>query len=128
LQPTPQPGNNHQIPASVTDVVQEGKRMISEFLSQHTCYDLLGKSAKVVVFDVNITIRLAYYVLVEHSIGAAPLWDPVAQSIVGMITVTDFVEVLRHGYESKTIRQVIDSHTVGSWRSLIAQVRSVWLG
>ena len=53
-----------------------GKLVLATFLRSHSCYELLPKSAKVVVFDVDIPVRLAMFALVEHDVTAAPLWDP----------------------------------------------------
>lgn len=43
-----------------------GRQAISSFLESHNCFSVLRASGKVVVFDVNIPIQLAFYALVEH--------------------------------------------------------------
>jgi len=48
------------------------------------------------VFDTRIPIQLAFYALVEHDMQAAPLWDPQIRQFVGLLTVTDFIDILRH--------------------------------
>jgi len=101
----------------------EGKRVIAEFLRGSTCYDVVPKSCKVVVFDRNVPIRLAYYALVEHDITAAPLWDPVTQKLSGMLTTLDFIEMLRFAHSTGTLLEVLDAHSVASWRSLVMQLR-----
>ncbi|GBG23968.1 5'-AMP-activated protein kinase subunit gamma [Hondaea fermentalgiana] len=104
------------------DAQREGRRVISLFLRDSSCYDLVPHSSKVVVFDRNIPIRLSYYALVEHEIGAAPLWDPLSQTISGVITTLDFIDMLRHGHKSDTVVELLDSHSVSSWRSLVLQL------
>jgi len=73
-----------------------GRGAISSFLDLHTCFSVLRASGKVVVFDTRIPIQLAFYALVEHDMQAAPLWDPTACQFVGLLTVTDFIDILRY--------------------------------
>lgn len=73
-----------------------GKQAIISFLGSQTCYSVLRASGKVVVFDTRIPIQLAFYALVEHDMQAAPLWDPKGCQFVGILTVTDFIDVLRY--------------------------------
>lgn len=100
----------------------EGKRVIAVFLRERSCYDIVPESSRVVVFDRNIPIRLSYYALVEHEIGAAPLWDPLSQKLSGIITTLDFIEMLRFGYHTNNVLEILDSHSVASWRSLVYQL------
>lgn len=72
-----------------------GRQAIRQFLQRQNCFACLRTSGKVVVFDTRIPIQLAFYALVEHDMQAAPLWDPVQCKFVGILTVTDFVEILR---------------------------------
>ncbi|KAI2512077.1 hypothetical protein MHU86_2365 [Fragilaria crotonensis] len=71
-----------------------GRQAISAFLDAHNCYSILRESSKMVVFDTRIPIQLAFYALVEHDMPAAPLWDPALCQFVGLLTVTDFIDVL----------------------------------
>ncbi|KAL3770651.1 hypothetical protein ACHAWU_004350 [Discostella pseudostelligera] len=83
-----------------------GKQAIMSFLETQTCYSVLRASGKVVVFDTRIPIQLAFYALVEHGVvwtsdmQAAPLWDPKRCQFVGILTVTDFIDVLRYYRET----------------------------
>lgn len=77
-------------------VRRAGRQAISAFLDGHNCFSVLRASGKVVVFDTRIPIQLAFYALVEHDMQAAPLWDPSICQFVGLLTVTDFIDILRH--------------------------------
>jgi len=72
-----------------------GRDAISSFLDSHNCFSVLRTSGKCVVFDTRIPIQLAFYALVEHDMQAAPLWEPATCQFVGLLTVTDFIDVLR---------------------------------
>jgi len=83
--------------ANESEVVRKaGRQAISAFLDSHNCFSVLRDSGKVVVFDTRIPIQLAFYALVEHDMQAAPLWDPTQCQFVGMLKVTDFIDILRH--------------------------------
>jgi CBS-domain-containing membrane protein len=73
-----------------------GKEAIAEFFRRKTLYDVMRSSGKVVVFDTNIPIQLAFYALLEHDLPAAPLWDSARRCFVGLMSVTDFIDILRH--------------------------------
>jgi len=83
--------------ANESEVVRKaGRQAISAFLDSHNCFSVIRDSGKVVVFDTRIPIQLAFYALVEHDMQAAPLWDPTQCQFVGMLKVTDFIDILRH--------------------------------
>lgn len=77
-------------------VRRAGRQAINAFLDAHNCFSVVRNSGKVVVFDTRIPIQLAFYALVEHDMLAAPLWDPNICQFVGLLQVTDFIDILRH--------------------------------
>ena len=116
------------------DMVEEGRAAIAAFLKSATCYDLVPDSGKVVVFDENIPIRLAYYAMVEHGsnddavndIGhlATPVWDLKKQQLSGIITVREIIQILKYGYRTDSIAEIMDQHSIGSWWTLIRQLKT----
>lgn len=52
-------------------VRRAGRQAISAFLGSHNCFSVLRASGKVVVFDTQIPIQLAFYALVEHGTFAS---------------------------------------------------------
>lgn len=71
-----------------------GRQAVLAFLESHSIFGSLRNSGKVVVFDTRIPIQLAFYALVEHDMLAAPLWDAKRCQFVGLLTVTDFIDLL----------------------------------
>ncbi|KAH6567979.1 hypothetical protein BASA61_006385 [Batrachochytrium salamandrivorans] len=63
-------------------------------LKKHTCYDLLSVSLKVIVFDTSLLLKKALSALIQHGIQSAPLWDSEKQQFAGMLTVTDFIQLI----------------------------------
>jgi len=98
--------------------LQELREFVIDLMRTHTCYELIPDSAKVVVFDGKLHIRHAIRALLDHDIKCAPVWDPAETSFVGMITITDFIQILLETYnetEKPTINDRLDSMTVGEW-------------
>ncbi|GFT86215.1 5'-AMP-activated protein kinase subunit gamma-1 [Nephila pilipes] len=95
------------------------ERIIPAFLGSHPCYDVMPTSGKVVVFSVELLVKNSFSALVSNEIKAAPLWDASILDFVGMLTITDFINVLRHYYYSnpEDIKD-IENQSIGTWRRI----------
>jgi len=102
------------------------KKKVLEFLSNHTAYELIPESGKVVLLDTELPVRQAFHALHEQGITSAPLWDTEAASIVGMISASDFIHILRHlrnsvaGGSNPLSEQEMDRHTIQHLREEMA--------
>ncbi|KAL0143286.1 hypothetical protein V8B55DRAFT_1476173 [Mucor lusitanicus] len=65
-----------------------------EFLKQHTCYDVLPISFRLVVLDTELPVKKALEILVTNGIVSAPLWSSQTHSFAGMLTVSDFISLI----------------------------------
>nr|XP_055235576.1 5'-AMP-activated protein kinase subunit gamma-3 isoform X1 [Gorilla gorilla gorilla] len=81
-----------------------GAQIYMRFMQEHTCYDAMATSSKLVIFDTMLEIKKAFFALVANGVRAAPLWDSKKQSFVGMLTITDFILVLHRYYRSPLVR------------------------
>ena len=106
------------------DAMEEGRKVIQRFLKSHTCYDLIPRSGKVIVFDVDIPVKLAFYALVEHGVASAPLLDPALNAFVGMFTATDFIEIIRYFYKRGSFTDALTDYSVHAWRSMQQEKKS----
>ena len=51
-------------------------------------------------------------------VRAAPLWDSARHAFVGMLTITDFILILRTYYNSPDLRiEELEDHKLDIWRS-----------
>jgi|Transcript_22778 5'-AMP-activated protein kinase regulatory gamma subunit len=104
-----------------------GRSAITTFLHSQIAFELVRISGKVVVFETNIPIQLAFYALLEHESSAAPLWDSSRREFVGLMTITDFVDILLHYHDqhgrtgaaievlaSRSIAQVLSDPVAGT--------------
>lgn len=56
-------------------------------------------------------------------VRAAPLWDSNKQSFVGMLTITDFIKILRAYYTSpNTSMDQLEEHKLDTWRSMCDRI------
>uniref|UniRef100_A0A3P9NZS5 5'-AMP-activated protein kinase subunit gamma-1-like n=1 Tax=Poecilia reticulata TaxID=8081 RepID=A0A3P9NZS5_POERE len=73
------------------------------FMKSHTCYDAIPISCKLVIFDTTLQVKKAFFALVANGLRAAPLWDSKLQRFVGMLTITDFINILHCYYKSPMV-------------------------
>ncbi|NXM86459.1 AAKG3 kinase, partial [Oenanthe oenanthe] len=92
------------------------------FLRSHCCYDAIPTSCKLVVFDISLEIKKAFLALVANGVRAAPLWDSKKQSFVGMLTITDFINILHRYYRSPLVQiYEVEEHKIETWREVYLQ-------
>ncbi|CAL8289257.1 unnamed protein product [Lota lota] len=98
------------------------------FMKSHTCYDAIPTSCKLVVFDTKIQVKKAFFALVANGLRAAPLWDSKQQRFVGMLTITDFINILHHYYRSPMVQiYELESHKIETWRDIYLQYSNQFL-
>ncbi|KAF2983665.1 hypothetical protein EK904_005593, partial [Melospiza melodia maxima] len=120
------------------------------FMRSHKCYDIVPTSSKLVVFDTTLQVILdwgvaslqgfpkfnlefefeledlivkkAFFALVANGVRAAPLWESKKQSFVGMLTITDFINILHRYYKSPMVQiYELEEHKIETWRELYLQ-------
>ncbi|KAM3593615.1 uncharacterized protein V6R79_017202 [Siganus canaliculatus] len=103
--------------------VEESERDIyMRFMKCHKCYDIIPTSSKLVVFDTTLQVKKAFFALVANGVRAAPLWESKKQSFVGMLTITDFINILTRYYKSPMVQiYELEEHKIETWRELYLQ-------
>uniref|UniRef100_A0A1I8IR83 5'-AMP-activated protein kinase subunit gamma-1 n=1 Tax=Macrostomum lignano TaxID=282301 RepID=A0A1I8IR83_9PLAT len=96
----------------------EPSRVFEIFSQKHRCYDLIPTSSKLLVFDHNLNVKKAFFALVYNGLRAAPVWDSDQQRFVGMLTITDFINILHNFYRSALVpMEELESHRISTWRA-----------
>ncbi|XP_045152926.1 5'-AMP-activated protein kinase subunit gamma-3 [Echinops telfairi] len=104
------------------ELQKPGAQVYMHFMQEHTCYDAMATSSKLVIFDTMLEIKKAFFALVANGVRAAPLWDSRKQSFVGMLTITDFILVLHRYYKSPLVQiYEIEEHKIETWREIYLQ-------
>ncbi|KAK1876541.1 5'-AMP-activated protein kinase subunit gamma-2 [Dissostichus eleginoides] len=89
------------------------------FMKSHSCYDAIPTSCKLVIFDTKLQVKKAFHALVANGLRAAPLWDSKLQRFVGMLTITDFINILHCYYKSPLVQMYeLESHKIETWRDV----------
>ncbi|XP_048320721.2 sucrose nonfermenting 4-like protein isoform X1 [Ziziphus jujuba] len=98
--------------------IQGSRHRISAFLSSHTVYELLPESGKVVALDVDLPVKQAFHILHEQGIPLAPLWDFCKGQFVGVLSVLDFILILRElgNHGSNLTEEELETHTISAWK------------
>ena len=72
-------------------------------------------SLQYVIFSLQV--KKAFFALVYNGVRAAPLWDSGKQDYVGMLTITDFINILHKYYKSPLIKmEELENHKIQTWR------------
>ncbi|XP_033367348.1 5'-AMP-activated protein kinase subunit gamma-1 isoform X4 [Parus major] len=123
--PDPDPGPAAGSPAELSPPGLEGdthRGAYTAFMKSHRCYDLIPTSSKLVVFDTSLQVKKAFFALVTNGVRAAPLWDSKKQSFVGMLTITDFINILHRYYKSPMVQiYELEEHKIETWREVYLQ-------
>lgn len=107
---------------SLSDLEEDESQIFVKFFRFHKCYDLVPTSAKLVVFDTQLLVKKAFYALVYNGVRAAPLWDSKRQEFIGMLTITDFIKILKMYYKSpNSSMDELEEHKLETWRSVLQE-------
>lgn len=74
----------------------QGLRGIREFLKVRTSYDVLPLSFRLVVLSNDLLIRSSLSILIQNGIVSAPLWDFRNSTFAGLLTSTDYINVIQY--------------------------------
>lgn len=92
------------------------------FFGKYHCYELVPVSAKLVIFDTQLIVKKAFAALINNGCRAAPLWDSATQKFVGMLSVTDLIQIIRAYHKSPTVKlEDVEDQKIEAWRSLLNQ-------
>ncbi|RCI02540.1 AMP-activated serine/threonine-protein kinase regulatory subunit [Rhizopus stolonifer] len=94
----PSADNSDKESTSLPEQACEIQSLMRSFLKEHTAYDVLPVSYRVIVFDTHLLVKKALNALVQNGIVSAPLWSSETQKFAGMLTVADFINLIQYYY------------------------------
>uniref|UniRef100_A0A8C6PMG2 Protein kinase, AMP-activated, gamma 3a non-catalytic subunit n=1 Tax=Nothobranchius furzeri TaxID=105023 RepID=A0A8C6PMG2_NOTFU len=116
---------SHEVNVSL---VEADATIYLNFMKSHSCYDAIPISCKLVIFDTTLQVKKAFFALVANGLRAAPLWDSKLQRFVGMLTITDFINILHCYYKSPLVQMYgLESHKIETWRDVYLRNPSHYL-
>ncbi|XP_037135404.1 5'-AMP-activated protein kinase subunit gamma-1 isoform X1 [Syngnathus acus] len=90
-----------------------------DFMKSHCCYDAIPISCKLIIFDTKLQVQKAFFALVANNLRAAPLWDSKLKRFVGMLTITDFINIIHCYYKSPLVQMYeLENHKIETWRDV----------
>ncbi|CAH2305259.1 5 -AMP-activated kinase subunit gamma-3 [Pelobates cultripes] len=111
-----------QYPLSLVPDLGEDAGLYMEFMMKSPCYNAIPTSCKLVVFDTTLQIKKAFLALVANGVRAAPLWDSANHCFVGMLTITDFINILHRYYKAPMVQiYELEEHKIETWREIYLQ-------
>ncbi|KAK7747170.1 AMP-activated serine/threonine-protein kinase regulatory subunit [Diatrype stigma] len=73
-----------------------GLKGLREFLRVRTSYDVLPLSFRLIVLDNDLLIKKSLNILVQNGIVSAPLWDSHNSRFAGLLTSTDYINLIQY--------------------------------
>jgi 5'-AMP-activated protein kinase regulatory gamma subunit len=96
----------------------QGLHVIRDFLKVHTSYDVLPLSFRLIILDTGLPIKKAINILTQNSIVSAPLWDSKTSRFAGILTSTDFINVIQYYCQFPDEINKLDQFRLSSLRGL----------
>lgn len=89
-----------------------------DFMRDHSVYEVMPVSSKVAVFDTELKVKKALEGMVSNGVRAGMLWDSREQRTVGLLTITDFINILHCYYRSPLVQMhELEEQQIQTWRN-----------
>ncbi|KAI9661426.1 MAG: AMP-activated serine/threonine-protein kinase regulatory subunit [Trizodia sp. TS-e1964] len=96
----------------------EGLRAIRAFLKVRTSYDVLPLSFRLIVLDTTLLIKKSLSILIQNGIVSAPLWHTASSTFAGMLTTSDFINVIQYYWQHSDLMDEIDQFRLDNLREV----------
>ncbi|PTB42629.1 hypothetical protein M441DRAFT_137380 [Trichoderma asperellum CBS 433.97] len=97
---------------------RQGLIAIRDFLRKRTSYDVLPLSFRLIVLDTDLLIKKSLNILIQNSIVSAPLWDSHASRFAGILTATDYINVIQYHCQFPDEMNKLDQFRLSSLRDI----------
>ncbi|GCE99074.1 AMP-activated serine/threonine-protein kinase regulatory subunit [Zygosaccharomyces mellis] len=81
---------------------------IRAFLKSKTSYDVLPVSYRLIVLDTSLLVKKSLNVLLQNNIVSAPLWDAKTSRFAGLLTSSDFINVIQYYFSNPDKFELVD--------------------
>ncbi|KAK4696031.1 5'-AMP-activated protein kinase, regulatory gamma subunit, partial [Lecanoromycetidae sp. Uapishka_2] len=109
----------HAEPESAIERDQRiGLQRIREFLKVRTSYDVLPLSFRLIIFDTALLVKKSLTILINNGIISAPLWDSKTSSFAGLLTTSDYLNLIQFYWQNPEAVSRIDQFKLSSLREI----------
>ncbi|XP_023232993.1 uncharacterized protein LOC111632718 [Centruroides sculpturatus] len=106
----------------IEDLGEDEDHIFAKFFKNYRCYDLIPISAKLVVFDTQLLVKKAFFALVQNGKKFKFLIKNLLLYLIGMLTITDFINILRTYYKSPLVHMdELEEHKIETWRDVLKE-------
>ncbi|KAI2608882.1 CBS-domain-containing protein [Hypoxylon fragiforme] len=106
-------------PMSPIDEEQlQGLKGLRNFLRVRTSYDVLPLSFRLIVLDNDLLIRKSLDILIQNGIVSAPLWDSQQARFAGLLTATDYINLIQYYCQFPEHIDNVDKFRLSSLRDI----------
>ncbi|KAI9667305.1 MAG: AMP-activated serine/threonine-protein kinase regulatory subunit [Bathelium mastoideum] len=96
----------------------EGLHAIRRFLKVRTSYDVLPLSFRLIVFDTALLVKKSLNILIHNGIVSAPLWDSKTSTFAGLLTTSDYINVIQYYWQNPDALAAVDQFRLSSLREI----------
>jgi len=94
------------------------QRAIRNFLKVRTSYDVLPLSFRLIVFDTSLSVKESLNILIQNGIVSAPMWDSSTSTFAGLLTTSDYINVIQYYVQNPAALDRIDQFRLSSLREV----------
>ncbi|KAF2238764.1 CBS-domain-containing protein [Viridothelium virens] len=91
---------------------------IRRFLKVRTSYDVLPLSFRLIVFDTALLVKKSLNILIHNGIVSAPLWDSKTSTFAGLLTTSDYMNVIQYYWQNPDALAAVDQFRLSSLREI----------
>lgn len=95
-----------------------GLNAIREFLKIRTSYDVLPLSFRLIILDTDLLVKKSLTILLQNGIVSAPLWDSHTSTFAGLLTTSDYINVVQYYWQYPDALNQIDQFRLSSLRDI----------
>jgi len=97
---------------------QQGLKSIRDFLKRRTSYDVLPLSFRLIILNTDLLVKKSLTILLQNGIVSAPLWDSHTSTFAGLLTTSDYINVIQYYWQNPEALNQIDQFKLSSLRDI----------
>lgn len=97
---------------------KEAVQSIRSFLKSKTSYDVLPVSFRLIVLDTALLVRKSLTILLQNGIVSAPLWNSKTSKFAGLLTASDYINVIQYYFQNPDKMDKIEHFTLDGLRGV----------
>ncbi|PSK42920.1 hypothetical protein B9Z65_6874 [Elsinoe australis] len=93
-------------------------RAVRSFLKIRRSFDVLPLSYRLIVLDTALLIKKSLNILQQNAIVSAPLWDSKTSTFAGLLTTSDYLNVIQYYLQFPDQYHAVDQFRLSSLREV----------